>query len=46
VAVYGTSNIGKFIGPAGPALIAGASKYVNTRATRATIHAALVRPAP
>src|SRR5262245_45799155 len=28
---YGTSNLGKFIGPAGLALIAGASKFVPRR---------------
>jgi putative MFS transporter len=31
--VYGTSNLGKFIGPAGLALIAGASNYVAPKAT-------------
>jgi len=31
--VYGASNIGKFIGPAGLAVIAGASNYVNPQAT-------------
>ena len=31
--VYGASNIGKFIGPAGLAVIAGASNYVNPHAT-------------
>ena len=31
--VYGTSNIGKFIGPAGLAVIAGASNYVAPKAT-------------
>jgi MFS transporter, putative metabolite:H+ symporter len=31
--VYGISNLGKFIGPAGLALIAGASNYVNPKAT-------------
>ncbi len=30
---YGTSNLGKFIGPAGLALIAGTSNYVNPQAT-------------
>ncbi|MBV8121023.1 MAG: MFS transporter [Alphaproteobacteria bacterium] len=35
--VYGTSNLGKFIGPAGLALIAGSSNYVNPRATLAAI---------
>jgi len=30
---YGTANIGKFIGPAGLAVIAGASNYVNPQAT-------------
>jgi MFS transporter, putative metabolite:H+ symporter len=31
--VYGISNIGKFIGPAGLAVIAGASNYVSPKAT-------------
>ena len=31
--VYGCSNIAKFIGPAGLAVIAGASNYVNPKAT-------------
>jgi putative MFS transporter len=31
--VYGTSNLGKFIGPAGLAVIAGASNYVSPTAT-------------
>jgi MFS transporter, putative metabolite:H+ symporter len=31
--VYGCSNLGKFIGPAGLAVIAGASNYVNPKAT-------------
>jgi MFS transporter, putative metabolite:H+ symporter len=31
--VYGTSNLGKFIGPAGLAVIAGASNYVSPAAT-------------
>ena len=35
--VYGISNIGKFIGPAGLALIAGASNYVSPKATLAAI---------
>jgi MFS transporter, putative metabolite:H+ symporter len=35
--VYGMSNIGKFIGPAGLALIAGASNYVSPKATLAAI---------
>ena len=35
--VYGVSNIGKFIGPAGLALIAGASNYVSPKATLAAI---------
>jgi len=30
---YGTSNLGKFIGPLGLALIAGTSNYVNRQAT-------------
>ena len=30
---YGTSNLGKFIGPAGLALIAGVSNYVKPQAT-------------
>jgi putative MFS transporter len=30
---YGTSNLGKFIGPAGLALIAGTNNYVNPQAT-------------
>jgi MFS transporter, putative metabolite:H+ symporter len=30
---YGTSNLGKFIGPAGLAVIAGASNYVSPKAT-------------
>jgi len=30
---YGTSNLGKFIGPAGLALIAGASNFVTPQAT-------------
>ena len=34
---YGTSNLGKFIGPAGLALIAGASNYVSPKATLAAI---------
>jgi putative MFS transporter len=35
--VYGTSSLGKFIGPAGLALIAGASNYVAPQATLAAI---------
>jgi MFS transporter, putative metabolite:H+ symporter len=35
--VYGTSNLGKFIGPAGLALIAGASNYVAPKATLAAL---------
>jgi len=31
--VYGVSNLGKFIGPAGLALIAGVSNYVSPQAT-------------
>lgn len=31
--VYGCSNLGKFIGPAGLAVIAGASNYVDPKAT-------------
>jgi putative MFS transporter len=31
--VYGISNLGKFIGPAGLAVIAGASNYVSPKAT-------------
>jgi MFS transporter, putative metabolite:H+ symporter len=31
--VYGASNLGKFIGPAGLAVIAGAANYVNPQAT-------------
>ena len=31
--VYGIGNLGKFIGPAGLALIAGSSNYVNPKAT-------------
>jgi len=31
--VYGCSNVAKFIGPAGLAVIAGASNYVNPQAT-------------
>jgi putative MFS transporter len=30
---YGTGNLGKFIGPAGLALIAGSSSYVSPKAT-------------
>ncbi len=39
--VYGTANLGKFIGPAGLALIAGASDYVNPKATLAALPLAL-----
>jgi putative MFS transporter len=35
--VYGCSNIAKFIGPAGLAVIAGASNYVNPQATLAAL---------
>ncbi len=35
--VYGTSNLGKFIGPAGLALIAGSSNYVSPKPTLAAI---------
>ncbi len=35
--VYGMSNLGKFIGPAGLAVIAGASNYVSPKATLAAI---------
>jgi MFS transporter, putative metabolite:H+ symporter len=35
--VYGISNLGKFIGPAGLALIIGASNYVSPKATLAGI---------
>jgi putative MFS transporter len=35
--VYGISNLGKFIGPAGVALIAGASNYVSPKATLAAM---------
>jgi MFS transporter, putative metabolite:H+ symporter len=35
--VYGTSNLAKFIGPAGLAVIAGASNYVAPKATVAAI---------
>jgi len=31
--VYGVSNLGKFVGPAGLALIAGASNYLTPKAT-------------
>jgi putative MFS transporter len=31
--VYGVGNLGKFIGPAGLALIAGSSNFVNPQAT-------------
>ena len=34
---YGTANLGKFIGPAGLALIAGASDYVTPKATLAAL---------
>jgi len=35
--VYGVSNLGKFIGPAGLALLAGVSNYVSPQATLAAI---------
>jgi MFS transporter, putative metabolite:H+ symporter len=35
--VYGMSNLGKFIGPAGLAVIAGAGNYVSPKATLAAI---------
>jgi putative MFS transporter len=35
--VYGISNLGKFIGPAGLAVIIGVSNYVNPKATLAGI---------
>jgi putative MFS transporter len=35
--VYGVSNLGKFIGPAGLALIAGVSNYVSPQATLSAI---------
>jgi MFS transporter, putative metabolite:H+ symporter len=35
--VYGISNLGKFIGPAGLAVIAGASNYVSPKATLAAM---------
>jgi MFS transporter, putative metabolite:H+ symporter len=35
--VYGVSNLGKFIGPAGLAVIAGASNYVSPKATVAAM---------
>jgi MFS transporter, putative metabolite:H+ symporter len=35
--VYGCSNLGKFIGPAGLAVIAGAANYVSPKATLAVI---------
>jgi MFS transporter, putative metabolite:H+ symporter len=35
--VYGTSNFGKFIGPAGLAVIAGASDFVGPKATLAAL---------
>jgi putative MFS transporter len=38
---YGISNVGKFIGPAGLALIIGASNYVNPKATLAGLVPAL-----
>ena len=37
-----SEHIGKFIGPADPALISGASKYVNPGATRAAIVPAFI----
>jgi MFS transporter, putative metabolite:H+ symporter len=35
--VYGVGNLGKFIGPAGLALIAGSSNYVSPQATAAAL---------
>jgi MFS transporter, putative metabolite:H+ symporter len=35
--VYGMSNLGKFIGPAGLAVIAGASNFVSPKATLAAM---------
>ncbi|HEV2301231.1 MAG TPA: MFS transporter, partial [Stellaceae bacterium] len=35
--VYGVGNLGKFIGPAGLALIAGSSNYVSPKATLAAL---------
>jgi putative MFS transporter len=35
--VYGVGNLGKFIGPAGLALIAGSSNYVKPEATLAAL---------
>ncbi|HTW69512.1 MAG TPA: MFS transporter [Acetobacteraceae bacterium] len=40
--VYGTSNLGKFIGPAGLALIAGASNYLTPKATMDAIIPAFI----
>jgi putative MFS transporter len=40
--VYGVSNLGKFIGPAGLAVIAGASNYVAPKATLAAIVPAFI----
>jgi len=40
--VYGVSNLGKFIGPAGLALIAGASNYLTPKATLAAIIPAFI----
>jgi MFS transporter, putative metabolite:H+ symporter len=40
--VYGTSNLAKFIGPAGLAVIAGASNYVAPKATLAAIVPAFI----
>jgi MFS transporter, putative metabolite:H+ symporter len=40
--VYGVSNLGKFIGPAGLALIAGASNYLTPQATEGAIIPAFI----
>jgi MFS transporter, putative metabolite:H+ symporter len=40
--VYGVSNLGKFIGPAGLALIAGASNYLTPKATAGAIVPAFI----
>ncbi len=40
--VYGVSNLGKFIGPAGLALIAGASNYLTPKATADAIIPAFI----
>lgn len=40
--VYGVSNLGKFIGPAGLALIAGASNYLTPNATEGAIIPAFI----